>query len=112
MERVIATGIVLSGLMMVKAGYTYGTTFNKKITVEDKFERVTGDKSSTSQVFCVSTKDGEVYHVRKSLWYWQFYSTELWSNLKKEKTYEIKAYGWRIGMLSIYPNIVDVKEIE
>lgn len=105
-------GIAIISLTILKASYAYKTKFNKKITIDKKFERVVGNKHGTTQVYCVSTTDGEIYQLSKSIWYWQFYSAEMWTSLKKGHTYEITGYGWRQGFLSLYPNIVKIKEIE
>jgi hypothetical protein len=104
-----AVATVFGVSCLFKAAYTYGTKFNKTITIDEKFNRVEGDEKSTRQIFCISTTDGEVYNVRKSLWYWKFYHTETWNSLKKGQTYNVTGYGWRYGLLSMYPNLIEAK---
>jgi hypothetical protein len=103
-------GLIL--LAVISAGYSYGTKFNKKITVDEKFERVYGNKEMTRQIFSVSDMDNNVYKVSKSLWYWKWYSTETWNGMKKGETYNIKGYGLRCGFLNLYPNIISAEKIE
>lgn len=90
----------------ISAIYSYGTKFEKKITIDEKFERVAGNKNSTKQIFSVSDTENNVYKVNRSLWYWKWYSTELWNGLKKGETYNVTGYGLRCGMISLYPNII------
>jgi len=99
------------GLMGLSASYSYGTKFERKITIDDKFERVSGNKDSVRQILSVSDTDNNIYKVTKSLWYWQWYSTETWNRLKRGETYNVKGYGIRFGPLSIYPNIISAEHI-
>jgi hypothetical protein len=101
-------GVSISGSAM----YAYGTKFNKTITIDDKFERVSGDQNGVSQIFTVSDRDNNVYRVSRSLWYWQWYSTELWNKMKKGETYNVTGYGIRLGFLSMYPNIISIQHID
>lgn len=110
-EYILAGGILLIATC-TKAIYTYSTKFDKTITIDEKFERVVGGKDSTSQVFCISTTNNEIYKVSKSLWYWKWYSTETWNSLKKGQTYNVTGYGWRCGPISLYPNIISCEEIK
>lgn len=112
MDKIVITGSILCLSAFLKACYAYKTKFNKIITIDDKFGRIVGNKDGSRHVFCVSTTDGEIFKFTKSLWYWQFYSTEMWSSLKKGHSYEFTGYGWRNGFLSLYPNIVKIREIK
>ena len=108
----ILAGLGLAGLTGLSAAYSYGTYFEKQIKVDEKFERVTGGKESTRQVFSVSDTEDNVYKVGPSFSYWKFYSTETWNRMKKGESYDIQGYGIRFGPLSVYPNIISVKHIE
>nr|QKF94890.1 hypothetical protein Fadolivirus_2_4 [Fadolivirus 2] len=105
-------GIVgISSLLGLSAVYSYGTRFEKRITIDDKFERIIGNQNSTKQVFSISDKENNIYKVVPSFWYWKWYSTETWNNFKKGETYDIKGYGVRYGPLSIYPNIISAEQV-
>jgi len=101
----------LTGLTGLSAAYSYGTQFEKKITIDEKFERVRGNKDSVAQIFSVADTDNNIYSVRRSLWYWKWYSTETWNSLKKGETYHVKGYGIRCGPLSLYPNIISAEKV-
>lgn len=112
MEELICMCIGVTSLGVIKACYAYGTKFTKQITIDDKFERVSGNNTGVRQIFTVSTTNDEIFKVTQSLWYWKYYPTETWNSLKKGRTYTVTGYGWRNGFLSLYPNIIEAKEIE
>lgn len=101
----------LAGLTCLSACYSYKTKFEKTIIVDNKFDRVVGNKDSTRQVFSVADTENNIYTVSKSLWYWKWYSTETWNGLKEGETYAVEGYGVRYGLLSLYPNIISAKHI-
>lgn len=102
----------LAGLTGCSAAYSYGTKFEKTITIDEKFERIRGDKNSTRQVFSVSDTANNVYKVAPSLWYWKWYSTETWNGMKKGESYHVQGYGMRFGFLSVYPNIISAEHVK
>jgi hypothetical protein len=102
----------ITGLFGLSAGYSYGTQFEKNITVAEKFERVSGNQDYVKQIFGVSDTDNNTYQVHPSLWYWKWYSTETWTNMKPGETYHVKGYGIRHGFLGLYPNIISTSQVD
>ncbi len=60
----------------------------------------------------VYTTDGRVFKNANVFWFWKWRSTELQAQMKPGKKYVATIYGWRIGGIGIYPNIVNIKEIK
>jgi hypothetical protein len=97
-------------------GYVHATAFTRQITIKNKFSRTetvtvpkTAHRNSSSivaTIFMVSDTKGRVYDVSNNFWRFQFKSTELWNHLDEGQNYRVKGYGWRIGMIYWYPNIV------
>lgn len=54
----------------------------------------------------VSDEKDNVYQVQQSLPLLHFREAEIWLKIEKNKKYIISAYGWRIPILGLYPNIV------
>lgn len=71
------------------------TTYNKNI------------KDSQALVFT----DVTTFEVEDTWLFFRFDSHDFYGKIKKDCTYKIKAFGFRIPILSIYPNIVDIKKI-
>ena len=82
-------------------GYTHYTKFNKTITIRQKY-------TVYKNKFITDTNNNN-YTIDNSLLLASFYSNELWSDIKIGCTYNIKAYGFRIGFFDLYPNIYYIK---
>ena len=67
---------------------------------------------STWTNFMVYTKDGRAFKNANVFWFWKWRSTELQAQMKPGKKYVATIYGWRIGGIGIYPNIVNIKEVK
>ena len=99
-----------ASFIAVNGIYVHTTGFEQEITVKDKYLRVGGDSAGISHTFMVSDKNNKQYAVSNTIWQLQFYSTELWSSLEINKTYNVKAYGIRFGFFHLFPNIYSVTE--
>jgi len=86
-----------------KISYVYGTNFRKDITISKSFHRYT---SRGSNDYLLADENHDLYKVSESLWFWQWWPTEMWSGMNEGETYEIVGYGIRNRKFGIYPNIV------
>lgn len=77
---------------------------DKQITTET--DKETGKVTSTYLIYT----DHGVFRNDDALWFWKYNSSDFYGNLDKDKRYDLKVYGWRIGFFSMYPNIVRMKE--
>lgn len=89
-------------------GYQYGTAREVTITVTDK-ERIVEKGEDGGSYYLVFTED-DAYKNEDALFYGKFKSSSLQAKLKEGETYTVKIYGWRVGFLSMYPNIVKIVE--
>jgi hypothetical protein len=100
-------------------GYNVAFTFNDTqytVTVTDKERIVEGSGENTSSkylVFC-DDENGEslVFENTDELLRGKFNSSNIQGKLKEGNTYEITVVGYRVPFLSMYQNIIEVKEIE
>ena len=104
---VILVVIIILGLGL-SFGYQYGTAREVTITVTDK-ERIIEKGEDGGSYYLVFTED-DAYKNEDALFYGKFKSSSLQAKLKEGETYQVKVYGWRIGFLSMYPNIVKIVE--
>jgi hypothetical protein len=104
----IGVGILFICLLCSSALYAHLTVENITIKISDKERIVTGSGDSLSSKFLVYC-DGEVLENSDSLWHWKFNSSDIQGELKKDKTYYAKVYGWRVPFLSWYRNIVKIE---
>ena len=76
--------------------------------VTDK-ERITmSSGNSISSVYLIYT-DAGVFSLEDDLLYLNFNSSDWYGQIKKDSTYTFTTTGYRIGFLSKYPNIVEIK---
>lgn len=78
----------------------------RTITVNEK-ERVYQNRDSSK--YLVFTDQG-VFEVTDSLLWMSFDASDRYAELKPGHTYRIYEKGWRSGILSMYPNILEIEE--
>jgi hypothetical protein len=108
-DRILTVIFVLVVLVFLSSPflYAYGTQRNSEITIK-KMERIVSSNGRSSK-YLIFAEDG-VYENTDNLLRMKFDSADIYSQLQKGKTYMCNIYGWRVPLLSIYPNIVKCKE--
>jgi len=89
-------------------GYQYGTAREVTITITDKERIVKSDGDGNMDSYYLVFTEDEAYKNEDALFYGKFKSSSLHAKLKVGETYKVKVYGWRVGFLSMYPNIVKI----
>lgn len=74
-------------------------------TVQSKERTVQVNGGNSSQQKLVYTDCG-VFEVQDSLLLLKFNSADTYGSLQEGKSYQLDHYGWRIGLFSMFPNIV------
>lgn len=71
------------------------------------------DKEDRYLVYA-KTEDGRtmVFENTDTWLEWKFKSSDVQGSLIIGEKYKVKAYGWRIGMFSMYPNIVKAEWVK
>ena len=79
--------------------------------IKDKQINTETDKKTEKVVstYLIYTDHG-VFRNDDAGWFVKFDSSDFYGNLDVGKQYDLKVYGWRISMLSMYPNIVRMKK--
>ena len=82
------------------------------VTVTDK--TVKNNKSDGKYLIYTTTEDDEplVLEITDSILKWRFDSSDVYAQIKVGNTYKFTVCGNRIHILSVYPNIYEVKEID
>ena len=101
----IAPGISCLGIIG-HCLYTFKTTNNKIIIVEDKYQFTRNGYTE----FMIIDKNGDHYNVNNSFWYWKWNSIEDWNTISLNDCIKIKYYSMRIPMFGLFPNIVGYKK--
>lgn len=73
-------------------------------------------KSKESDVYMIFTEDKNgsvhVFENVDSLLAFKWNSSDMYGEIKKGHTYEFKTIGYRSGFWSMYPNIIEYKEVK
>ena len=105
MRKIISVAIIV----LVLIGYVCMVYFTREDVTFDvtKTERVV-DKDSSK--YLIYTKN-ETFENTDTIWYLKFNSSDIYGKIKNDKKYSATVYGFRIQFLSMYRNIIDIKEI-
>lgn len=79
-----------------------------EITVSDKYIKRSGE----TDIYLVVDENKNTYKITDLFFKFKFNSTDIYNELEIGKTYKVKISGFRIKVLSEYPNInkVEVKD--
>lgn len=91
----------LLSLFSLHGLYAMLTTQTHLVTITDKY--IIPTLHSGGGEFRIITSDNKHITISQSLWYWVWNDAERWSRFKKNETYRITTYGWRIPLLGMFP---------
>ena len=104
---IFLVGLAIVGLIAFQiSAYTNVETVTAK--VEGK-ERVTQQAGETLQSFYLVYTDKGTFKLEDDLFRGNFRSSDIYGRLRQDSTYTFKTAGYRIGFMSSYPNIIEVK---
>lgn len=111
--RVAVVCLIAFGLLISLAGCFPLNEQTFSGTVTDVTETVKkNSEGGTTNLKLVEVDNRDWYKVEDELFLGHFRSRDLWGSLEESKTYSFKAYGYRIGAFSEYPNIVEATEAQ
>ena len=80
----------------------------KEITTKEKWIKYQNGGAN----YLVSDINDNVYSLADSWWFLIFDASDRYSRIEMNTTYKIKTIGWRIRILSQYPNIIEFGKME
>lgn len=102
----IALVIILGGIFFAVTGYQNKQIIKTKVI--DK-ERITQKQGDNLESFYVIYTEAGPLKLEDDLFYGNFNSSDWYGQIRKDSTYTFETVGYRIGVLSSYPNIVNFK---
>ncbi len=115
-KKILLIGIpalILIALCFTNAPYQWAT----QRTIDDVLVK---DKQVTTQSYGKQDKVGSTYLIFTDQgvfrnddagWFLKYDSSDIYGNLDVGKHYRFKVYGWRIPIVSMYPNLVHAEEL-
>lgn len=101
----IGIAVLLIVLLMFSE---YLNNQEKVITVTDKYIK----RNGKTDIYLVVDEDKNTYKITDLFFKFKFNSTDLYNELEKGQTYNIKTSGFRVKILSQYPNINKIEKLE
>jgi len=103
---ILAVAIIIGGIAFNISAYNNVETITAK--VEGK-ERITEKSGDNIESFYLVYTDKGTFKLEDDLFRGNFYSSDVYGKLRQDSTYTFKTAGYRIGFMSLYPNIIEVK---
>jgi hypothetical protein len=103
---ILVVAMIVGGIAFEISSYTNVNTFEAK--VEGK-ERITEKSGDNIESFYLVYTDKGTFKLEDDIFRGNFYSSDVYGKLKQDSTYKFKTSGYRIGFISSYPNIIEVK---
>lgn len=105
----IVYGIIAAiALAVPYFSYQYGTTDERMITVEDRERVCDGRRDCRYLIFT----DNGVLENTDSLAHGKFRSSDVYADLEPGARFQVRTYGYRVGILSWYPNIIEYERLD
>lgn len=103
---ILVVTLIIGGIAFSIVGY--GNVNSVKAKVEGK-ERITESVGDQIESFYLVYTDKGTFKLEDDLFRGNFYSSDVYGKIKQDSTYTFKTSGYRIGFMSSYPNIIEVK---
>ncbi len=100
--QLMAIIIIGAIILVVNVFYQYGTV--------NTIDFIAVNKERIETKYLIFTKN-ETFKNTDTILHLKFNSSDVYRSIKKGKAYKAKIYGWRVPFLSMYRNILSVKEI-
>ena len=113
----ISAALVFGAILVLVLGYAFAYRSSERtvvLVVEDKEGVVvssgSGESRTTENQYRVYTDQG-VFIVADSFVYLNFRAADRYASLKVGQRYTCKTAGWRVGLISWFPNLIKCKEV-
>ncbi len=103
---------ILIALMFTNAPYQWLTqrTIESALIKDKQISTESREKDGKVVSTYLIYTDHGVFRNDDAGWHMKFNSSDVYGSLDIGKSYRLKVYGWRIPILSMYPNIVSAKD--
>ena len=104
----ILAGIMIIATFVVKiSGYQNKQTIKTRVTEKERITKQSGDRLES--YYLIYTEAG-TFKLEDDLVYGNFNSSDWYGQIRRDSIYTFHTVGYRIGLTSEYPNIVNFKK--
>ena len=88
--------------------FYYSTSFEKDITIKEKYTTQVYGKYGSTPIYFIVSSDDTTYQLVNMWWKLDFNTMDDYAKLNVGKTYHVKGYGKHIPFLGMVHNIYDI----
>ena len=103
---ILVVAIIIGSIAFSISSYNNVETVTAKVEGKDRITEQSGDRINS---FYLVYTDKGTFKLEDDLFRGNFYSSDVYGKIKQDSTYTFKTSGYRIGFMSSYPNIIEVK---
>ena len=103
---ILVVTVIIGAIAFSIAGYGHVTEVKAKVEGKERITESVGDRIES---FYLVYTDKGTFKLEDDLFRGNFYSSDVYGKIKQDSTYTFKTSGYRIGFMSSYPNIIEVK---
>jgi len=103
---ILVAVMIIGSIFLSIAGYQNKQTIKTKVTDKERITQNSGDKINS---FYVIYTEAGTFKLEDDIFYGNFNSSDWYGQIHRDSTYTFETVGYRVGILSSYPNIVHFK---
>jgi len=103
---ILVAVMIIGSIFLSIAGYQNKQTIKTKVTDKERITQNSGDKINS---FYVIYTEAGTFKLEDDMFYGNFNSSDWYGQIHRDSTYTFETVGYRVGILSSYPNIVYFK---
>ena len=103
---ILVAVMIIGSIFLSIAGYQNKQTIKTKVTDKERITQNSGDKINS---FYVIYTEAGTFKLEDDMFYGNFNSSDWYGKIHRDSTYTFETVGYRVGILSSYPNIVHFK---
>jgi hypothetical protein len=103
---ILVAVMIIGSIFLSIAGYQNKQTIKTKVTDKERITQNSGDKINS---FYIIYTEAGTFKLEDDMFYGNFNSSDWYGQIHRDSTYTFETVGYRVGILSSYPNIVHFK---
>jgi hypothetical protein len=103
---ILVAVMIIGSIFFSIAGYQNKQTIKTKVTDKERITQNSGDKINS---FYIIYTEAGTFKLEDDMFYGNFNSSDWYGQIHRDSTYTFETVGYRVGILSSYPNIVHFK---
>jgi hypothetical protein len=103
---ILVAVMIIGSIFLSIVGYQNKQTIKTKVTDKERITQNSGDKINS---FYIIYTEAGTFKLEDDMFYGNFNSSDWYGQIHRDSTYTFETVGYRVGILSSYPNIVNFK---